>query len=143
MSEERPRTPPPRVRVTGPPRHVVARPSTRLGDVHEQTALGDLFLRSLLREQFGLAARVLVALALALGSLPLLFELLPGLAEREVAGIGLAWLLLGVLVYPFLLLLGWRYVRRVERNEQVFADLVLAGRDPADDDGDRHRGSAR
>ncbi len=35
-----------------------------------------------------------------------------------------AWLLLGVVVYPFLLLLGWRYVRSVERNEQDFADLV-------------------
>ncbi|WP_278257637.1 hypothetical protein [Nocardioides convexus] len=41
-----------RVRVTGPPRHDAAgRPLSRLGDVHEQTALGDVYLRSLLRER--------------------------------------------------------------------------------------------
>ncbi len=114
-----------RVRVTGPPRHSAAgRAASRLGDVHEQTALGDVYLRSLLREQLGLALAVLVALGATLGALPLAFHLWPGLAEADLVGVPLAWLLLGVVVYPFLLLLGWRYVRRVERNEQDFADLV-------------------
>lgn len=114
-----------RVRVTGPPRHTTSgRPASRLGDVHEQTALGDVYLRSLLREQLGLALAVLTALALTLGLLPLAFHLWPGLADLDVAGMPLAWLLLGVVVYPFLLLLGWRYVRSVERNERDFADLV-------------------
>lgn len=114
-----------RVRVTGPPRHTTSgRPASRLGDVHEQTALGDVYLRSLLREQLGLALAVLTALALTLGLLPLAFHLWPGLADLDVAGVPIAWLLLGVGVYPFLLLLGWRYVRSVERNEQDFADLV-------------------
>lgn len=114
-----------RVRVTGPPRHTTSgRPASRLGDVHEQTALGDVYLRSLLREQLGLALAVLTALALTLGLLPLAFHLWPGLADLDVAGVPIAWLLLGVVVYPFLLLLGWRYVRSVERNEQDFADLV-------------------
>lgn len=114
-----------RVRVTGPPRHDTAgRPLSRLGDVHEQTALGDVYLRSLLREQLGLALAVLVALALTLGVLPLAFHLWPGLAALDVLGLPLAWLLLGVVVYPCLVLLGWRYVRRVERNERDFADLV-------------------
>ena len=36
----------------------------------------------------------------------------------------LAWLLLGVLAYPWLVLLGWLYIRRVESNERDFADLV-------------------
>ena len=119
-----------RVRVTGPPRHTTAgRPASRLGDVHEQTALGDVYLRSLLREQLGLALAVLTALALTLGLLPLAFHLWPGLADLDVAGVPVAWLLLGVAVYPFLLLLGWRYVRSVERNEQDFADLVRGGRE--------------
>ncbi|NYI45261.1 hypothetical protein BJ993_002341 [Nocardioides aromaticivorans] len=117
-----------RVRVTGPPRHTTSgRPASRLGDVHEQTALGDVYLRSLLREQLGLALAVLTALGLTLGLLPLAFHLWPGLVDVEVAGAPLAWLLLGVVVYPFLLLLGWRYVRSVERNEQDFADLVQGG----------------
>lgn len=115
---------PQRVRVTGPPRQAAGRPHTRLGDVHDQTPLGDLYLRSLLREQLSLAARVLLVAFGALGSLPLLFHLVPTLADRAVLGVPLAWLLLGVLVHPFLLFLGWRYVRRVERNEAVFADLV-------------------
>lgn len=114
-----------RVRVTGPPRHTAAgRAASRLGDVHEQTALGDVYLRSLLREQLGLALGVLAVLALVLGSLPLVFHLWPGLADLDVAGVPVAWLGLGVVVYPFLLLLGWRYVRSVERNERDFADLV-------------------
>ena len=41
-----------------------------------------------------------------------------------MAGLPIAWLVLGGLVYPFLLLVGWRYVRSVERNEGDFADLV-------------------
>jgi len=36
----------------------------------------------------------------------------------------LGWLLLGVLVYPLLVLLGWVYVRRAELNERHFADLM-------------------
>jgi hypothetical protein len=114
-----------RVRVTGPPRHTAAgRPASRLGDVHEQTALGDVYLRSLLREQLGLAVRVLGALAVTLSTLPLVFHLAPGLADAHPFGIPLPWLLLGVLAHPLLLLLAWRYVRRAERIERAFADLV-------------------
>ncbi|WP_408897703.1 hypothetical protein ACJ5H2_01020 [Nocardioides sp. R1-1] len=120
-----------RVRVTGPPRQATAgRAASRLGDVHDQTPLGDVYLRSLLRAQLGLAARVLVLLAVTLGSLPLAFRLAPALVEVDPFGIPLPWLLLGVLVHPLLLLLAWRYVRRAERNERVFADLV---RDRPDD----------
>ena len=36
----------------------------------------------------------------------------------------LGWLLLGVLVYPALVALGWAYVRRAERNERDFADIL-------------------
>lgn len=120
MSEERPQ----RVRVTAPPRQPSSRPRSRLGDVHEQTPLGGVYLRSLLREQLALATGVLLLVALTLGALPLVFHLWPGLGDVEVLGLPVAWLVLGGLVYPFLLLLGWRYVRLVERNERDFADLV-------------------
>lgn len=114
-----------RVRVTGPPRHTApGRAASRWGEVHEQTPLGDVYLSSLLREQGGLALRVLGLLTLTLGLLPLVFHLVPGLAGWRVLGLPLAWLLLGVLVHPFLLLTAWRYVRRAERNERAFADLV-------------------
>jgi hypothetical protein len=123
MSDPRPT----RVRVTGPPRRAHA-PRARTGDIDDQTALGDVYLGSLLREQLALAARILGLLALTVGSLPLVFRLLPGLADVGVAGIPIAWVLLGVLVYPWLLLLGLRYVRRAERNERDFV-LLLQVRD--------------
>jgi hypothetical protein len=114
---------PARVRVTGPPlrRHT---PRARTGDIDEQTALGDVYLGSLLREQLALAVRILGLLVLTVGSLPLLFHVFPGLADIEVLRIPLAWLLLGFLVYPWLVLLGLRFVRRAERNERDFALLL-------------------
>jgi hypothetical protein len=42
-----------------------------------------------------------------------------------VLDVPLPWWLLGVLVYPFLLALAWIYVRRAERNERDFRDLVV------------------
>jgi hypothetical protein len=35
-----------------------------------------------------------------------------------------AWLVLGVLAYPFLVLLAVGYVRRAERNEAAFRELL-------------------
>jgi hypothetical protein len=99
-------------------------PRARTGDIDEQTALGGVFLGSLLREQLALAVRILVVLAVTVGSLPLLFHLFPGLADVRPLGLPLAWLLLGLLVYPWLVLLGRWYVRRAERNERDFALLL-------------------
>ncbi len=120
MSDTRP---PARVRVTGPPRRPHT-PQARTGDIDEQTALGGVYLDSLLREQLALAARILGLLVLTVGSLPLLFRVFPELSEVHVLWVPLAWLLLGVLVYPWLLLLGFRFVRSVERNERDFVLLL-------------------
>ena len=117
--------PPPRVRVTGPPRRradVVRPAGTR--EIDAETALGEVFMRSLLREQLMLAIRVLVALGLTVGMLPLAFHLFPALGDVHVGPVPVAWLLLGVLTYPWLVALGWFYVRRSEANERDFADLV-------------------
>jgi hypothetical protein len=125
VSEERPQ----RVRVTGPPRRQGPRPRT--GDIDEETRLGGVYLGSLLREQLWLAIRISALLALGVGSLPLLFHVFPGLSDVSVLGMPLSWLLLGIVVYPVLVLLGWRYVRSAERNESDFAEL-LSGADQAD-----------
>lgn len=122
MTEQQP---PPRVRVTGPPRRradVVRSPGTR--EIDAETALGEVFMRSLLREQLVLAIRVLVALALTVGLLPVAFHLFPALGEMRWGPVPVAWLLLGVLTYPWLVVLGWFYIRRSEANERDFADLV-------------------
>lgn len=114
--------PPPRVRVTGPPR----RRRTRGGvaDIDAGTRLGDVYMRSLLREQLRLALGALVAVGVTIGLLPLAFHLAPGLSEVRLAGIPLGFWLLGVAVYPVLVLVGWLYVRRAERNEADFAEIV-------------------
>jgi hypothetical protein len=132
MSDHRPA----RVRVTGPARRAHA-PGARTGDIDEQTPLGGVYLGSLLRAQLGLALRILGVLALTVGSLPLLFHLVPDLAQVHVAGLPLAWLLLGVLVYPWLIVLGLWFVRRAEANERDFAGLLQVPEAPeADPDGD-------
>ena len=118
-------SPPERVRVTHP-RTVGARPAPRTArsEIDAQTELGAIYMSSLLRTQLRLALVVLLVVAVFIGGLPLLFEVAPGLAELDVAGMPLPWVLLALVVYPFLVLLGWLYVRRSERNESAFTDVV-------------------
>ena len=71
--------------------------------------------------------RAVAALALGLGSLPLVFALVPDVADARLGPVPLPWLLLGVVVYPALLALGRVYVRRSERAEADFTDLVDPG----------------
>ncbi|GAA1913916.1 hypothetical protein GCM10009737_14050 [Nocardioides lentus] len=118
MSEPRPQ----RVRVTGPPRRT--RPRASATDPDDDTALGGVYLASLLREQRRLAARVVAVLLVLVASLPAVFHLAPGLADVEVGGVSLPWALLGVAVYPLLVGLGWSYLRRAERHERDYTDLV-------------------
>lgn len=113
---------PPRVRVTGPPRRHP--PLARTGDIDAETRLGGMYMRSLLREQLRLAGIVLTALVGTLGVVPMLLHLVPALADLRLLGLPLVWLVLGVLVYPYLVLLGWLYIRRAERNERHFAELM-------------------
>ncbi|MFJ4191882.1 hypothetical protein [Kitasatospora sp. NPDC089509] len=80
-------------------------------------AAPDPRLRSLMRRRLRTALLGTGWLVLLLGSLPLLLELSPAAADFRIAGIRLAWLLLGVLAYPVLWLMGRWYVRRVERDE--------------------------
>ena len=114
--------PPERVRVTGPPRRRT--PAARTTDIDAETRLGGMYMGSLLREQLRLAIGVLTVMALTIGLLPLAFYLLPGLSDVRLLGMPLGWLLLGVAVYPVLVALGWVYVRRAERNERDFADIL-------------------
>ncbi len=122
---------PPRVRVSGPSRHRPGPRPAHTAEIDEGTPVGALLLGSLLREQLRLALGVLLLLAVTVGALPLLFHLAPEAAGWRLGGLPLPWLLLGVVVYPYLLLLGWAYVRRAEHNEDAFAELMTE-RDPDD-----------
>jgi hypothetical protein len=125
MSTPGPDGPPPRVRVTSPR---TAAPRTRrvapASEIDARTRLGEIYLSSLVRTQLRLALGVLAVLAVSVGGLPLLFRAFPRLTATEVLAMPLAWVLLAFAVYPFLVLVGWAYVRRAERNEQVFAAMV-------------------
>ncbi len=124
MSTPGDEVPPPRVRVTAPRSDVRRRPQAVAQEIDDQTELGSVYVRSLLWTQLRLSIGILAVLGLIVGALPLLFTLAPDLLGRTVLGMPLAWGLLGFLVYPLLLALGWFYVRRAERHERAFADMV-------------------
>ncbi|MGE3661044.1 MAG: hypothetical protein AB7G09_07030 [Pseudonocardia sp.] len=92
--------------------------------VQEGTGVGRLLRSSLIRAQLVIAVAFAAATALTLGALPLLFVLFPVIGRAEVFGLRLPWLMLGLLVYPFLLGLGWWHTRTAENVEQSFADHV-------------------
>lgn len=114
-----------RVRVTSP-RTTARRTRTVpvVAEIDAQSAVGEVYMRSLVRSQLRLAIWVITVVAGSLVCLPLLFELVPEVAERPVAGIPLRWLLLGFVVYPALVAGAWWYVRAAERTEAEFADLA-------------------
>lgn len=93
-------------------------------EIEEQTQVGEVLVRGLIRAQLALAARLALLVATFFGSMPLLFALAPGLARTELFGVRLPWLVLGVVAYPVVIAVAWIYVRLAERNEQEFNDLV-------------------
>ena len=118
-------TPPRRVRVVSPrtaARAATHRPVRR--EIDEQTIVGEVYMRSLVRLQLRLAIGICLIFAVLLGGLPILFTLEPGLSDAHLVGVPVPWLLLGFVVYPVLVLTGWFYVRQAERNERDFSELV-------------------
>jgi membrane protein implicated in regulation of membrane protease activity len=81
-------------------------------------------MRSLLRTQLRHGLATLALVLVPLGMLPVAFRVNPPLAELAVGPIPLPWLLLGFAVYPYLVLVAWRYVRQAERNEREFERIV-------------------
>jgi hypothetical protein len=116
--------PPQRVRVvlaggTRPPR-----PDAAAREIEEQTPVGEVLVKGLIRTQLSLALRLSVLVAALFGIQPLLFAMVPGVARTTVGGIPLPWLMLGVLAYPAVFGIAWAYVRAAERNEKHFTELV-------------------
>jgi hypothetical protein len=119
VSEDRPV----RVRVTGP-RATQPRRTSIASEIDAQSPVGEIYMRSLMRSQLRLALGVVLMLAASVGSLPLLFVLEPAVGHTRLLGVPVPWLLLGFGVYPVLIALAWFYVRRAERNEAAFNDMV-------------------
>lgn len=100
------------------------RPIPAVHDLDERSEYGEVLLRSLVRAQLGLTVGFVVLAAGVLGALPLLATLLPWLVHRQVVGLPLPLIVLGIGVYPVLVALGYAYVRLAERTDRHFTDLV-------------------
>jgi hypothetical protein len=101
-----------------------ARPVRTIKEVEEGTPVGELLRRDLIRSQLFVALRYGGLTTLVLGALPVLFALVPAVGRLGLHGVRIPWLLLGVLVYPFLVGVAWRFTRVSDRVEQSFADHV-------------------
>lgn len=95
-----------------------------LAEVEEQTGVGEVLVRQLVRAQLTLAIRLMVLTVMVLVSIPLMFLLVPALGTLSVLGFRLPWLLLGLAVYPFFIAVAWSYNRSADRNEQEFTEMV-------------------
>jgi hypothetical protein len=117
---------PRRVAVTGPRIRGVRVPtySPVPRDIDEQTELGAVYIRSLIRAQLRLALVTCGIVALVVGLLPLVFAMAPALAAVKPLGVPVPWLVLGLGVQPLWIGAAARHVRRAERAERDFVDLV-------------------
>ncbi len=115
---------------TPPTRVLVVRDPTRtqrlrpVREIAERTTIGEAYLGSLVRTQLTLALRLLAVAAVALAGVPLMMWLEPSLRRVKVAGVPLGWLIVGVGFYPLFLFLAFVFIRRTERNEAEFIELV-------------------
>lgn len=113
-----------RVRIVLAERRSSRRVVRTLAEVEEQTGVGEVLVRQLVRAQLTLALRLGLLTAGVLGTIPLAFAVAPSLGTIDIVGLRLSWLLLGFAIYPFLLAVGWSYNRSAERNEQEFTRMV-------------------
>ncbi len=115
-----------RVRVSAPraqARRILQRTSVS-DEVAQQSAVGEVMVRSLIRSQLRLA---LVVTAGFMASLLLCWGLvrwIPLFTDWRILGIPVPWLILGVGVYPIMGACAWLYVRAATKNENQYRDLV-------------------
>ncbi len=95
-----------------------------LAELEDQTSVGEVLVRQLVRVQLLLSLRLMLLTVVVLGAIPIAFFLIPSLGTTTVLGLNLPWLLLGLAVYPFFVAVAWSYNRGAERNEQDFAEMV-------------------
>ncbi|MDV3223487.1 hypothetical protein [Intrasporangium sp.] len=121
------RTPelPPRVTITSPrTRAARARRVSIASEIDAQSRLGEVYVDSLMRSQLRLALAVVAALAFTLGLVPLVLHLVPAWGRIVVLGIPVPWVVLTLVAFVEIVTLGVVYVRRAERNEDAFSDLL-------------------
>ncbi|MGM0929652.1 MAG: hypothetical protein ACQEXN_08080 [Actinomycetota bacterium] len=93
-------------------------------ELAEQSEIGELFVRSLVRSQLRLAVVVAAGFGLILLGVAVLIALVPVTATLTIATIPLPWLLLGIGIYPVILACAALYNRAAARNERKFRELT-------------------
>ncbi|GAB3556570.1 hypothetical protein J2S53_003342 [Actinopolyspora lacussalsi] len=116
--------PPRRKRVVLADRRGERRVPRAIIDLEDQSSMGEAMVRGLVRAQLRTSLLLAGVSVLVLGGLPLLLRWVPGLSEIRLWSIPLPWLVLGVLPFPFILLIGYIAIREAERHEREFAELV-------------------
>lgn len=96
-------------------------------EVADQSAVGEVFVESLIRAQLRLALLLSAGFLLAVAGSWALVRWAPVLTQWRLAGIPAAWLLLAVGLYPVIGLCAWVYVRMALRNEARYRELVDEG----------------
>ena len=99
-------------------------PRTPRDEVAEGSAVGELYVRRLMRAQLTVSLTALVAFGAVVGVSPLVLYLLPGLAGRTVLGVPLPVALLVVPPFVLFLAIGLLYERRASGLDESFRDLV-------------------
>jgi hypothetical protein len=93
-------------------------------DITQATAYAAVYLRRLRREQLRLALLSLVAFGGAIGALPLILYLLPGLNDAQFLGVPLPIWLVVVPPFPLFLAIGALEQRRADGLDEAFRELV-------------------
>lgn len=122
---EEPTLRPARVRVTAP--RTASEPGATYPvarEMAEQSDVGDLFVRSLMRSQLRLAVVVASGFLVILVGIPVLLNVFPGINTWTIATVPVPWLLLGLGIYPLVIACAVLYIRSAERIDQRFRDLV-------------------
>ena len=87
---------------------------------HDDRVHSEEFLHTLMRRQLKLSIACAATFLIALLGMPLLNYFAPALMATRVAGFTLSWLILGVLFFPFVWIISWRFIKRsiaLERDE--------------------------
>ena len=93
-------------------------------ELAEETAHGQLYLTQLRRAQLELSILGLVAFGGLVGSLPLLFVLIPALERIHIVGIPLAPVLVAGPLFPMFAVIGAIYKRRADALDESFRDAI-------------------
>jgi hypothetical protein len=106
---------------------LLGEPRTARDELAEDTAYGELYLSRLRRMQLELSLFGLGVFGGLVGSLPLLFALVPNLPHVQPLGIPLSALLVCGVPCPLVVLIGVVYQRRADALDAAFRELVREG----------------